>query len=102
MVNLPCTQIQCDEIWAFCGAKEKNTSAAKKADGWGDVWTFVAIDPDTKLIPCWLVGERRIQEYNEQEYIKARCPTGKSFREWVLIDLRGGDNRIHIITAEIK
>ena len=58
MVNLPCTRIQCDEIWAFCGSKEKNTSAARKAEGCGDVWTFVAIDPATKLIPAWFVGER--------------------------------------------
>ncbi len=58
MVNLPCTLIQCDEIWAFCGAKEKNVSVDRKAEGWGDVWTFVAIDPVTKLIPCWFVGER--------------------------------------------
>lgn len=58
MVNLPCTRIQCDEIWAFCGAKEKNASAERKAEGWGDVWTWVAIDPDTKLIPVWFTGNR--------------------------------------------
>jgi IS1 family transposase len=58
MVNLPCTRIQCDEIWAFCGAKEKNASAAQKEKGWGDVWTWVAIDPDTKLIPAWFTGDR--------------------------------------------
>lgn len=58
IVNLPCTRIQCDEIWAFCGAKEKNASAEQKAQGWGDVWTWVAIDPDTKLIPAWFTGDR--------------------------------------------
>jgi IS1 family transposase len=58
MVNLPCKRIQCDEIWAFVGSKEKNTSAEKKADGWGDAWTWTAFCPDTKLVPCWLVGPR--------------------------------------------
>jgi len=58
MVNLPCERIQCDEIWAFCGAKEKNVPKAEKGEGRGDVWTWVAIDPDTKLIPRWWVGDR--------------------------------------------
>ena len=58
MVNLPCERIQCDEIWAFCGAKEKNVPKAEKGEGRGDVWTWVAIDPETKLIPCWWVGDR--------------------------------------------
>jgi IS1 family transposase len=40
------------------GAKEKNTSKEKKAAGWGDVWTWVALDADTKLVPCWFVGTR--------------------------------------------
>src|SRR5271165_6891513 len=54
--NLTCKRIECDEIWSFVGAKEKNASADKKAQGWGDVWTWTAIDAETKLIPCWLVG----------------------------------------------
>jgi IS1 family transposase len=56
--NLSCKRIQCDEVWSFVGSKEKNTSAEKKAKGWGDAWTWTAIDPDTKLIPCWYVGTR--------------------------------------------
>lgn len=56
--NLPCQRIQCDEIWSFIGAKEKNTSAEKKLQGWGDCWTWVAIDADTKLVPSWRVGPR--------------------------------------------
>lgn len=58
MRNLLCKRIQCDEIWSFVGAKEKNTKAEKKAEGWGDVWTWVALDADTKLVPCWFVGTR--------------------------------------------
>ena len=56
--NLKCNRIQCDEIWSFVGAKERNTSALTRAQGWGDVWTWVAMDTETKLVPCWYVGER--------------------------------------------
>jgi len=56
--DLPCRRIQCDEIWSFVGAKMKNTSDEKLANGWGDVWTWTAIDADTKLVPCWMVGQR--------------------------------------------
>src|ERR1700682_6209649 len=52
--NLPCKRIECDEIWAFCGAKSKNA----KQTGHGDIWTFTAIDADTKLMVSWLVGPR--------------------------------------------
>lgn len=57
--NLPCKRIQCDEIWSFCYAKEKNVPEAYKGKlGFGDVWTWTAICADTKLIPSFLVGER--------------------------------------------
>jgi IS1 family transposase len=56
--NLKCQRIQCDEIWSFVGSKEKNTSARKKVEGNGDVWTWTALDPDSKLVPCWFVGSR--------------------------------------------
>jgi IS1 family transposase len=57
--NLPCTRIECDEIWSFVHAKAKNVPEKHRGEyGWGDVWTWVAIDPDTKLIPSWLVGWR--------------------------------------------
>ena len=57
--NLPCRRIQVDEIWAFCYAKEKNVPPDRKGRfGYGDVWTWVAIDADTKLIPSWIVGNR--------------------------------------------
>src|SRR5215207_5254225 len=56
--NLSCKRIQCDEIWAFVGCKEKNATAEHKEKGWGDVWTWAAIDADTKLIPCWYIGTR--------------------------------------------
>jgi IS1 family transposase len=59
MVNLPCKRLQCDEIWSFCYAKQKNVSPAHQGVlGYGDVWTWTAIDAETKLVPCWLVGKR--------------------------------------------
>ena len=59
LVNLKCKRIQCDEIWSFVGCKEKNTTTETKEErGWGDVWTWVALDPDTKLAAGWFVGDR--------------------------------------------
>jgi IS1 family transposase len=49
---------QCDEVWSFCGAKQRNTSIEKAFQGWGDVWTWAAIDADSKLIVSYLVGQR--------------------------------------------
>ena len=57
--SLRCQRIQVDEIWAFCYAKQKNVEGAKAApEGAGDVWTWTAIDADTKLIPSWMIGDR--------------------------------------------
>lgn len=57
--SLPCKQIQCDEIWSFCYAKDKNVPEKYKGKfGFGDVWTWTAIDADTKLVPSWLIGLR--------------------------------------------
>ncbi len=51
-------RLQCDEIWAFVGAKRKNVSPGREAEGWGDVWTWTAIDADTKLIVTYFIGDR--------------------------------------------
>lgn len=57
--GLHCRGIQCDEIWSFCYAKAKNVPADKQGQfGYGDIWTWVALCPDTKLVPCWMVGLR--------------------------------------------
>ncbi len=56
---LPCKRLECDEIWSFCYAKEKNVPEDKRGVfGYGDVWTWTAIDADTKLVPCWHIGWR--------------------------------------------
>lgn len=61
--NLACTTIQCDEIWSFCYAKQKNVPDEHKGTyGYGDVWTWTAICADTKLVPTWLVGERTTED----------------------------------------
>src|ERR1700719_2468947 len=57
--NLTCKRIQVDEVWAFVHCKQKNVARAKRAPvNAGDVWTWTAIDADTKLIPSWFVGGR--------------------------------------------
>jgi IS1 family transposase len=59
--NLSCKNIQCDEIWSFCYSKDKNVPKEfKGVFGYGDVWTWTAIDADTKLIPSWLVANRSV------------------------------------------
>jgi len=59
MRDLPCVKVQCDEIWAYCFAKDANLPEDKKDKfGYGSVWTWTAICADTKLIPYWFVGER--------------------------------------------
>ena len=59
MRMLNCKRIQCDETWSFVGCKEKNlTPELKGVFGHGDVYTWTAIDADTKLMPCWHVGTR--------------------------------------------
>jgi IS1 family transposase len=59
VADLPCKRIQVDEIWSFCYAKEKNVPREHRGElGYGDVWTWVALDAETKLIPSWLVGGR--------------------------------------------
>jgi IS1 family transposase len=63
--NLRVRHLQCDEIWSFVGAKMKNTSAEKIEQGWGDVWTWTAIDADTKLIVSYTVGQRGAETANE-------------------------------------
>ena len=56
--NLRVRRLQADEIWSFIGSKAKNTRPEKKEEGWGDVWTWVGIDADTKLVVSYLVGGR--------------------------------------------
>jgi IS1 family transposase len=66
--NLTCKRLQVDEIWAFNHCKQRNVRTAKAAPPQaGDIWTWTAIDADTKLIPSWLVGSR--DAYAAQAFI---------------------------------
>lgn len=57
MRNLPCRQLQFDEIWGFIGKKERHVCPDDDPN-YGDIWTFCAIDPETKLVPAYKVGKR--------------------------------------------
>jgi IS1 family transposase len=57
--DLPCKAVECDEIWSYCYAKQKNVPDEHQGTfGYGDIWTWTALCADTKLVPSWLVGER--------------------------------------------
>ncbi len=63
MRGLPCTNVQCDEIWAYCYSKQKNVPEQHRGTfGYGDVWTWTALCADTKIVPTWLVGERTVDD----------------------------------------
>ena len=63
--NVRVRRLQCDEIWAFVGAKKKNVTPEQEQAGWGDVWTWTAIDADTKLCVPYYVGDRgKYSAYN--------------------------------------
>ena len=66
MRNLPCKRLQCDEIWSFVAKKQRNVrNVEDKMRGHGDAWTWTAIDPQSKLIPCWFVGPRNARSAKE-------------------------------------
>lgn len=59
MRGLSCKRLQSDEIWSYVYAKQKDVTpsiAGKQVAG--DVWTWTSIDADTKLVPCWMIGQR--------------------------------------------
>ena len=64
MRGLNCKHIQCDEIWGFIGAKRKNADSTGR---YGDVWTFIGLDSETKIIPSFVVGKR--DSYHAKEFM---------------------------------
>ena len=63
--NVRARRLQCDEIWSYVGAKKKNVTPEQEGHGWGDIWTWTAIDADTKLCVTYYVGDRGKQSaYN--------------------------------------
>ena len=65
--NLTCKRLQLDEIWSFVYAKAKNVPDGKQGQA-GDVWTWVAIDADSKLVPSWRIGSR--DSVTASEFVK--------------------------------
>ena len=60
--NLPCKKVQCDEIWTFTGMKQSNVPAELRGEfGIGDTYTWVGIDPESKLVVSWQVGKRDVE-----------------------------------------
>jgi IS1 family transposase len=60
--NLPCRRLEADEVWAFCFCKAKNVPKGKEGIlGFGDLWAFTGIDPETKLIPTFKIGHRDVE-----------------------------------------
>src|SRR5215211_3097746 len=63
--DLSTERVECDEIWAFCYSKQKNVPEEFKGTfGYGDVWTWTAIDANSKLMVSWLIGERTQEDCN--------------------------------------
>ena len=67
MRGLTCSNIEVDEIWGFIGKKQKHATAKDSVRGIGDVWTFIALDSDSKIIPTFLVGKR--DAYHAKRFI---------------------------------
>lgn len=71
--NLPCTKVQCDQIWSSSYAKQKNVPEERRDEfGYGDVWMWTAICADTKLVPCWLVGDRTFEDARDSSATSLR------------------------------
>jgi IS1 family transposase len=86
--NLNCKRLQVDEMWSFVYAKAKNVTPAiaAKVQSAGDAWLWVAIDADTKLVPCWTIGPRDAE-------------TARDF----MVDISGRmKNRIQLTTDGLK
>src|SRR5262245_17542897 len=77
--NLDVNRIEADEIWAFCSAKERHVPADRQDDpNYGDVWTWVAIDAETKLVPTWHVGDRSVEDcYMFMSDLHSRIKVGR-------------------------
>lgn len=56
--NLKTTRAECDEAWSYVGCKEKQAPEAKRPESIGDVWTWIGLDSDSKLVISWLIGDR--------------------------------------------
>ena len=61
--SVPARRVECDELWAFCYTRTRRMEQAVVApEGSGDIWTWVAIDPDSKLVVSWWLGDRGLDD----------------------------------------
>jgi IS1 family transposase len=58
MRDLSCSRIEIDELWGYVGKHQRFTTQVERSNGFGDCWTYIAVDPDTKVVPCFAVGKR--------------------------------------------
>ena len=95
--DIPARLVQCDEIWSFVGAKQKNVPEERQGERLGDAWTYVAIDAETKLVISWYVwnnacGDRATLSYNgrviDSAFYRPNPPEG------VLTRLQGTDELV--------
>ena len=94
-VNLSLKRLQLDEIWAFCYAKQRTVPSAKNAPAEaGDIWTWVAIDSETKLIPSWLIGDR-----SGETAIRFVCDLSRRFANRVQVTSDGHRAYLEAIEA---
>lgn len=91
VVSVAAKKVQCDEIWSFVYAKAKNVPEGMENEA-GDVWTWTAIDADSKLIISWLVGSAK----NEKRYSPAECIGAKK------VDIYGNPNHKDISTSYVE
>ena len=91
--GLKAQRVQCDESWSFVGSKEKNTSIEKKAHGWGDCWTWTALDADTKLMISFWLGDRSLNTAYDFMHDVAERLAGR-------IQLTTDGNRVYIEAVE--
>jgi hypothetical protein len=61
MRELPCKRLQVDEIWAYVGKKQRQVTPQDDGSRVGDQWTFVALDPETKIVPAFRIGKRDLR-----------------------------------------
>ena len=79
MRDLPCERLEIDELWSFVAKKQKSVRETDDASRVGDAWTYVAIDADTKLVPCTFTGKRTVA--NTNAFISdLRTRTARSWR----------------------
>ena len=80
--NLAPARIEADEIWAFVGSKDRNVPEGCEDDpNYGSIWTWIALDADTKLVPCWVVGDRSIEDcYSFLRDLRSRFVPGHRFQ----------------------